>query len=317
MLKSPFLSIIIPIYNNQNYIKNCLNSVLEQFDYSIEIIIIDDASTDNSFEISKKFLERNNKIHKVKLIKQYKNQGPGIARNIGIKKSTGIYLAFLDSDDILIKGFSKKIHNIITNKKFDIIEYGFVRFKSFKKLDKYNHLYSFSGEQSYKNIKIELFCKSVWYPHIRLSKRKLWKDVKFPNNYRYEDTMTMYKIYQKTKKIYFIDTPFLAYRYNPKSLTSLITKKNYDDMFKAFKSVKLEKNKIELKILKLRIARSICYFKNFLSIKDERYQNILKIISNLNLPMNIFFKLNFPDFLFYKFPSIYQITDKIRLKFKK
>ena len=98
----------------------------------------------------------------------------------------------------------------------------------------------------------------------------------------------MYKIYQKTKKIYFIDTPFLAYRYNPKSLTSLITKKNYDDMFKAFKSVKLEKNKIELKILKLRIARSICYFKNFLSIKDERYQNILKIISNLNLPMNIF-----------------------------
>ena len=163
MLKSPFLSIIIPIYNNQNYIKNCLNSVLEQFDYSIEIIIIDDASTDNSFEISKKFLERNNKIHKVKLIKQYKNQGPGIARNIGIKKSTGIYLAFLDSDDILIKGFSKKIHNIITNKKFDIIEYGFVRFKNFKKLDKYNHLYSFSGEQSYKNIKIELFCKSVWY----------------------------------------------------------------------------------------------------------------------------------------------------------
>ena len=78
MLKSPFLSIIIPIYNNQNYIKNCLNSVLEQFDYSIEIIIIDDASTDNSFEISKKFLERNNKIHKVKLIKQYKNQGPGL-----------------------------------------------------------------------------------------------------------------------------------------------------------------------------------------------------------------------------------------------
>ena len=88
-------------------------------------------------------------------------------------------------------------------------------------------------------------------------------------------------------------------------------------MFKAFKSVKLEKNKIELKILKLRIARSICYFKNFLSIKDERYQNILKIISNLNLPMNIFFKLNFPNSFFYKFPSIYQITDIIRLKFKK
>ena len=252
------LSLIIPIYNTEKYIVDCLNSVINQFDYKIEIIIIDDCSTDGSLKVLKKFLLKRKTIHKLKLLKHTKNRGPGIARNTGIKNSTGDYLAFLDGDDILMNGFSRKIKKLIKKKDLDIIEYGFVRFNSNKSIKKFKHLYSFSKEQRYENIKIELFCKTVWYPSIRVSKKKLWNNIKFPNNYRYEDDMTIYKIYQKTNKIFFIDTPLLAYRYNPKSLTSQISKKNYDDMFAAFKSIKLSNNKIELKILKLRIARSIC-----------------------------------------------------------
>jgi len=122
----------------------------------------------------------------------------------------------------------------------------------------------------------------------------------------------MYKLYRKAKKIFFIKKPFLAYRYNRNSLTSKLTKKNYEDMKRAFYSIKAQDNDIELKIFKIRIARGVSYFKNFLFIKDKNYINIIKVVKKFNLSLDILRVLKFPDFIFYKFRRIYEILDKIR-----
>ena len=89
-LKTKTFSIIIPTYNSKNYINNCLNSITNNCDDDLEIIIVDDASTDNTIIICENFKKINNNI---RIFKLKKNRGPGYCRNLGIKKSKGKYIA--------------------------------------------------------------------------------------------------------------------------------------------------------------------------------------------------------------------------------
>lgn len=89
------ISIIIPIFNSEKYISKCLNDILEQTYYNFEVILVDDGSTDNSYQICKKFCEFDSRI---KVITQ-KNSGVSKARNTGLKTAKGKYICFMDSDD--------------------------------------------------------------------------------------------------------------------------------------------------------------------------------------------------------------------------
>ncbi|MBR0467889.1 glycosyltransferase family 2 protein, partial [Candidatus Saccharibacteria bacterium] len=93
------VSIIIPNYNNGEYIEECLRSAIKQNYQNKEIIIIDDGSTDNSISVTKDFI-KNNKKESVRLLTQ-NNLNAAIARNEGIRVATGDYVLFLDSDDVL------------------------------------------------------------------------------------------------------------------------------------------------------------------------------------------------------------------------
>ena len=110
------ISIIIPLYNKEKYIKKCIESVLLQSITDFEIVIVDDGSTDNSIAIIKSF--KNERIH---IIRQ-RNQGPSKARNTGLKNASGEWILFLDADDILIPGsletFLKLIHKYPNDKCF-------------------------------------------------------------------------------------------------------------------------------------------------------------------------------------------------------
>jgi len=103
-------SIIIPAYNAEKYIERAINSVLNQTFQDFEIIVINDASVDNTAELVENLAKKNKKI---KLINLKENKGQGAARNIGIKKARGEFIAFLDADDLW---FSNKLENI--EKKF-------------------------------------------------------------------------------------------------------------------------------------------------------------------------------------------------------
>lgn len=90
------LSVVIPVYNGESYIKHCIESIQNQSLKDIQTVIIDDGSTDKTTKIIRQYIEQNKNIQ---LIQQTKNEGPGVARNLGIKHSRGEYIAFLDVDD--------------------------------------------------------------------------------------------------------------------------------------------------------------------------------------------------------------------------
>ncbi|MEI0748989.1 glycosyltransferase family 2 protein [Brachyspira pulli] len=109
------ISVIISSYNVENYIEECLNSVLNQTLKDIEIICTDDCSTDNTYEILKSYLSKDNRI---KIYKNEYNQGPSVGHNRGISISNGEYLYFLDADDYIAPDFLFNLYE--TAKKFDV-----------------------------------------------------------------------------------------------------------------------------------------------------------------------------------------------------
>lgn len=129
-MEKPIISVIIPVYNAEKYLDECIQSVIKQKERNIEIIIIDDGSTDNSYNVCSKYQKKDNRI---KIYKQ-KNAGVSSARNLGIKKSIGKYLYFMDADDIIQT-------NIFTD---------FLKLKINE-----NSLYVFGWEKYYKNSIIE------------------------------------------------------------------------------------------------------------------------------------------------------------------
>ena len=131
------LSIIIPIFNSENYLSNCIDSICMQADRNIELILINDGSTDRSVKICKKYIK---KFNFIKLINSKKNKGVSHARNIGIRSSLGEFICFVDSDDALLPGaitnflnYIKKysdyklfvIRNFVLKKKIESLKYDF------------------------------------------------------------------------------------------------------------------------------------------------------------------------------------------------
>lgn len=134
----PLISVIIPVYNTEKYIERCVNSVLSQTMKKIEIILINDGSTDKSSEILNKYhIER-----KIKVIST-KNNGVSAARNLGIKNSSGEFIYFLDSDDFIDKDALKKLYETLKIDKTSIAigaffvksnEINMINIKKYKKI---------------------------------------------------------------------------------------------------------------------------------------------------------------------------------------
>lgn len=124
------VSIIIPVYNAANYIYECLNSIQNQ-DYSrIEIIVIDDGSTDSTRDIITRYFQQ------VKVISQ-NNSGPSVARNTGIKESNGEFICFVDADDLISSNMVSSLVNGIKNNKADFSICGIYMFNDQKKITKH------------------------------------------------------------------------------------------------------------------------------------------------------------------------------------
>ena len=119
MLQIPMISIIIPIYNAEKYISTCLGSILSQTLYNIEIICVNDGSTDNSLEILEEYQKKDSRI----VILNQENQGVSVARNYGISKTTTEYIMFMDADDTIKKITCEKLYNYINNTDIDIVQF--------------------------------------------------------------------------------------------------------------------------------------------------------------------------------------------------
>lgn len=121
------ISVIMPLYNNEKYVVEAIQSVIDQTYEDWELIIVNDASTDNSKEIVQRFLHKQ-LDSRIKLINLENNKGVSFARNLGIKKAKGEYISFLDSDDLWDKGFLSELYKKIKETDKQIIYSKFAYF---------------------------------------------------------------------------------------------------------------------------------------------------------------------------------------------
>lgn len=186
-------SIIVPNYNKDKYINECLSSIISQTYKNYEIIVIDDGSTDNSLNEIRKF--------NVSLYYTDRLQAGG-ARNLGIKNASGEYIIFLDSDDYLSNNkVLEELDNLIDDE--DLIFFNYV-------MDKYGDV---SEKLDVSGDIYERIAKSTFLgAPTKCFKKSLIEDMSFPEKQRYEDIVFTIEAMCKTKKYKYLEQPFFTYR---------------------------------------------------------------------------------------------------------
>lgn len=167
----PKISIIVPVYNTELYLKNCIESLINQTIKDIEIILIDDGSTDNSYNICKEYLEYDKRI---KLVSK-ENEGVSTCRNIGIENSIGTYIMFCDSDDSVHEKWCEELLNSVSS-GYDISVCGFKWISADKVVDKLysndKEIFSINKQDIFKLRQKDIF-NVLWN---KIFKRKIIKE---------------------------------------------------------------------------------------------------------------------------------------------
>ena len=202
------VSVIIPTYNSEKYIKECINSVINQTYKNLEIIVIDDKSTDKTLEVIKTIKDK-----RIKVITLSKNKGVSNARNIGIKKSTGDYISFIDSDDYWIKEKISKQISFMEKNDYTFIYSSYIYLNENKK-----HIAKVPKKLNYKQAlkNTAIFTSTVMFNMKYLSKN----DILMPNIKLGQDTATWWKVLKKGIIAYGIKEPLVIYRVGNSSLSS-------------------------------------------------------------------------------------------------
>ena len=233
----PKVSVIVPVYNVENYIDKCLESLVNQTLEDLEIIIVNDGSTDNSDSIIKKYIEK----YPDKIVYLAKNNG-GLsdARNFGLPYAKGDYVAFLDSDDYVENNIYKDMYELAIKENSDLVECDFIwEYPNKKKID--------TGE--IYNGKHEMLEKIRVVAWNKLIKRSILDETKvmFPKGYRYEDVEFTYKLLPYIEKVSFLKKPCIHYIQRENSISNSQNERTKEifDIFEHVINYYKEKNLFE------------------------------------------------------------------------
>jgi hypothetical protein len=214
------ISIIIPAYNAEKYINKCIDTLINQTKKELEIIVINDGSTDNTENIVKSYKDKRIKYYK------NKNQGIGKTRNFGIEKATGKYLMFVDSDDYIEKDACEKMFNRAENNNLDIVICDFYKVYDSGDTEQI-HTPSFKDSTLKDNPDIitEYLC-----PWAKLYNRKLIIDnnIRFVENLKYEDAPFVIESLCSANKIGKVDECLNYYVIHGNSETTVRDRRCFD-----------------------------------------------------------------------------------------
>lgn len=219
------ISVIVAIYNVEKFLDKCIDSISNQSYSNIEIILVNDGSTDNSKKICDKWAKKDSRI---KIINK-SNGGLSDARNIGIRNSNGEYICFIDGDDYIDKDMVSKMFRAIDENeaeisicnRYHVFENGnkFIKFEQKEKNIIMNSEEAIFQMNSFKSFDMSACTK--------MFKRKLFENIEFPKGKISEDFYVMYKLFDKANKIVSISDPLYFYYQRNGSITKN-KKFNYD-----------------------------------------------------------------------------------------
>ncbi len=272
------VSIIVPVYNVENYVGKCLQSLVNQTLEGIEIIVVNDGSTDNSKELIKKFMKENISSNIIYVEKE--NGGLSDARNYGMKYAKGEYIAFLDSDDYVENTMYEKLYNKAISENADYVECDFYWVYPNKKKEDKGFRYT---------NKKEMFVHARVVAWNKLIKRDVIKE-KFPYGMHYEDVEFFYKLLPNITKFAFVEEPLIYYIQRENSLVNkqgIETAQIFevlDNVIKYYKEKDLYnvyKDEIEYTYTRLLLCSSLKRIKN-IQDKEIREKLIYETWGNLN-----------------------------------
>lgn len=228
----PVISVIVPIYNVEKYLARCLDSLCRQSFTNIEILLIDDASSDRSGEICEHYAAQDKRF---KVFHHAENKGPSAARNTGLRHAVSDFLMFADSDDWVNEDFCKAAYECAIHNRADLVMFGYQYISEQTIHSKQKNLYNtvaegFRTHEEALNLSLTGF---GMVPVNKLYRKSLFENIFFPEGQLYEDTAICYKIIWKAARIYCMNT-ILYYRFlRPGSITmSKPARKMVRDRFK-------------------------------------------------------------------------------------
>lgn len=229
------VSIIIPVYNVQEYLSECLDSVISQTIKNKEIIIVNDGSTDNCSQILEEYKI---KFPELIIINQ-ENRGISETRNAGLNAATGEYIAFVDSDDFIEACMFERMYNAAKREKSDVVMCNYILYD--EKCHEQNggkYIIEGNSEEGYidrtKSLKKFLTNDIKGYVWNKLFRRELFNDHKilFPDFKVCEDTPVVFLLLAHSHKIFLLKEPLYYYRQREASLTKIFSIKSMEDMLK-------------------------------------------------------------------------------------
>lgn len=292
MNDNPLISVIIPVYNVKKYIKKCILSVEKQSYSNLEIIIINDGSTDGSGEICDKMASFDTRIRVI----HQENRGLSSARNRGLSNARGEFISFIDSDDYIHFDMISLLFGCLKENRGLLACCDFTSLEEFK----INHQVNPITLQQDEAISMILDHKGFkCYAWNKLYKKDLFTNIKFPEGKAYEDIITTYNLFKEVNFIMYIKQPLYHYTLRENSITNKNFSDSNYDLVNAINylvgDVKKNYSNLYFRVITGYMNYYLCFFNSAILscvyVKNEEYQfkkivkeNLLNLIFCKNVP---------------------------------
>ncbi len=261
------VSIIVPIYGVEKYLSRCVDSLLAQTYSELEILLVDDGSPDKCGEICDDYARKDERITVI----HKGNGGLSDARNVGIAKSNGEWLIFVDSDDCVSPLFVEKLYNAAKETSCDIAQCNYVRFS--------DEIPCVEPEECMQTVVSSLdVLKNIDRAENmaacnKIYRADLFKNIRFPKGRIHEDVATTYKLFAATDNVCFIEAELYYYYRNPNSITTSKMKNNKLDLVDAYiEQVEFFSKKEEYRSLYITASNNlVATFGTFASYEKSKY----------------------------------------------
>lgn len=285
------ISVIVPIYNVEKYLSRCIDSILAQTYLNLEIILVNDGSTDNCLVICEQYLKLDDRI---KLVNK-KNGGLSSARNAGLKIISGDYVSFIDSDDIIDPTMYSAVNDVLINHRPDVITTNFydydidnIRYKivrnelPYEKLLEVNEIRKYFVKPFYGNFLgiIPSACTKIYRKSFLIDNHLFFDD----SLKRTEDYWFNFEVFKRALTVYAMDKAFYHYFKNDTSIMRTFREDDFDNFL--FTRAKKLKYKAELGIeinTKKNDEVFIIASNDFIlqAIKNNRKDLVFKVLKNI------------------------------------
>ena len=243
---NPQVSVIVPVYNMENYLSNCINSILDQTFSDFELILVNDGSQDSSNEICNEFARKDNRI----IVIHKKNEGVSSARNTGLNKAIGKYVCFVDSDDTVDNDYIEKMYQLAVDNNADLTICGLKMFSNGKQTDFGSDNFGLYKIDNFKMLFLDLLKSS----YLNFVFSKLYKSEMIKNEVYFdqsidigEDTLFILKVLNKIQRVYISnDKPYNYYLHGTTTLTHKFRKNKYQILLSTHKKIEDVANKWNL-----------------------------------------------------------------------